>query len=245
MDESIRSDDTPLVVEGRRSLAFQVYHTMLQGIVDGVFSPGERLIETDLTRRLDVSRTPLREALNRLSSEGFLRRLKGGGYEIVVYTRKEVEDIYDVRRVLEKHLIDLVIGSITEEEIDELHDLVERAQYHAERGTTERLGRLSDQFHHLLHRASRNDRLARILLDLERHASLFRIQALKGEDVRAAFVEDHREIVAAIACRDTARARAIMDRHVRRTCEALLRGARDDDAHPVADTSPVSTDTPR
>lgn len=225
MDEREPTDDPSLVVEGRRSLASQVYDALLQGILEGVFTPGERLIETDLTARLEVSRTPLREALNRLASEGLLLRLKSGGYEVVACSRKEIEEVYEVRLVLERLLVDLVTDRITDDEIPALRELIEEAEYYSRRGNLDRLGELHDQFHRELYAASRNDRLTGILLGLERHAALFRMQVLFSEEFRAAALEDHRDIVAAIERRDRRAATALAERHVCRTRDVLLRNA--------------------
>ena len=222
MDEVEPTEDPSLVVEGRRSLASQVYDALLQGILEGVFAPGERLIETDLTARLEVSRTPLREALNRLASEDLLLRLKGGGFEVVSCNRKEIEDVYDVRLVLERHLVELVTKRIADDEIAALRELIEEAEYYSDRGNLDRLGQLHDQFHRAMYAASRNDRLTSILLGLERHAALFRIRVLWSGKSRAAALQDHREIVAAIERRDVCAATALAERHVCRTRDVLL-----------------------
>ena len=81
----------------------RVYATLRQGILDGIYAPGARLGEADLAVALGVSRTPVREALRRLGSEGLLSTLPNKGARVRTWTASELSDISDLRAILEGH----------------------------------------------------------------------------------------------------------------------------------------------
>ena len=87
----------------RSGSADRVYDTVRQGILDGTYAQGARLGEADLADSLGVSRTPVREALRRLGSEGLLATLPNKGARVRTWTAGELGDIFDLRALLEGH----------------------------------------------------------------------------------------------------------------------------------------------
>ena len=213
---------TDLVVEARRSLASQVYETILRGIVTGAFAPHERMIETDLTERLQVSRTPVREAFSRLASEGLLLRLKGGGYEVVACTEKEIAEIFDTRLVLELHLMEVAIARVTDEDAARLLDAACDIDYYTGRDDPTRLYMAHDHFHATLRRIAGNAKLAEILAGLDRQASLMHMHLLRTPESRRFLANACLELADALARRDLPAASASTRARLRRTTELLL-----------------------
>jgi len=92
----------------------RVYATLRQGILDGVYAPGARLGEADLADALGVSRTPVREALRRLGSEGLLSTLPNKGARVRRWTTSELSDISDLRAILEGYAAGQAATRVTE-----------------------------------------------------------------------------------------------------------------------------------
>jgi DNA-binding GntR family transcriptional regulator len=94
-------------------------------ILGGVFRPGERLVETTIAEQLDVSRAPVREALSALEQEGIVAHIPRRGYFVVEFTDKDIEEVYDLRLLLEVEALRRAIDRASQEELAELQGLVD------------------------------------------------------------------------------------------------------------------------
>ena len=103
-----------------------LYEAIQEMAVSYKFKPGERLNERALAQQLGVSRTPLREALNRLSAEGFLDFEAGRGFSCRPLEPKQVMDLYGLRAALERESVRLAVDHATEEDIAELEDFLRK-----------------------------------------------------------------------------------------------------------------------
>lgn len=93
-------------------------------ILEGQLQPGERLVERELAERLEVSRSPVREALHRLEEEKLLSSGSSGGMRVTVLSQRDVEEIYEVRAALERLVGRLVVSKITKPVVAELHEMI-------------------------------------------------------------------------------------------------------------------------
>ena len=100
----------------------RTYGAVKRMILAGTLRPGEKLAERELSRRLKVSRTPLREALSRLVQEGLVENRPRRGHYVRAIDAKSVADLYDLREVLEKHAVRLAARRLTDADIAELED---------------------------------------------------------------------------------------------------------------------------
>lgn len=107
------------------SIATVVYEALRAKAITHAFLPGERLNEGELAKELNVSRTPLREALNRLTTEGFLRTVSGKGFFFRELDPQELFDLYELRIALELAAIGLAVSRASDAEIDALSKLVD------------------------------------------------------------------------------------------------------------------------
>ena len=112
----------------RSGSADRVYDTLRQGILDGTYAQGARLGEADLADALGVSRTPVREALRRLGSEGLLATLPNKGARVRTWTAGELGDIFDLRALLEGHAAARAATRVTDADISAMNDLVTRME---------------------------------------------------------------------------------------------------------------------
>src|SRR5262245_58457546 len=106
------------------TLKESVYESLKRMVQTGELRPGSRLTELDLAARLKVSRTPLREALNRLERDGLVTNKPRHGYFVTVFDLKALEDAFDVRELLDAHAAAQAAGKIGREDKDQLRSLV-------------------------------------------------------------------------------------------------------------------------
>jgi DNA-binding GntR family transcriptional regulator len=108
----------------RESLAEGVFRTLREAIVEGQLKPGERLLQENLAKELDVSQTTVRDALNQLVGEGLAVRTPYKGVRVAKLLPAELEDIYEIRAVLEGMAAKSAASKITSEELQEMRDIL-------------------------------------------------------------------------------------------------------------------------
>lgn len=187
------------------------YSLILEAIDRGDIRPGQRLVETELAERLGVSRTPVREALSRLEAQGVVAR-EGRGLRVATLDHDQLGELYEVRGVVEGLAARLAARHAAPEEIAVLTDMVE-----ADRrvlGDPRALALANRRFHRQLHRASHNRYLNQMLQSMRRSMALISSTTLAAPGRGAQALDEHAEIVAAIAARDEAAAQAAAERHI-------------------------------
>lgn len=211
-----------------RSLARLAYETLRTMILSGVLKPGERLGERELARRINVSRTPLREALRRLERDGLAESKPGIGYCTVVFEPRGVADIYELREVLELHVCREAAGRIGEGGIRELARIQgELARFEAQQTlSVDQLREeveLGFRIHEIIAREAGNALISETLMQLYDRLRLLEWIDVLWIDKWPVTRREHRELVAAITARDAARAVAVAQTHLQRCKDDALR----------------------
>jgi DNA-binding GntR family transcriptional regulator len=147
------------------TLAESVYHTLRAAIREGALGETEPLREGRLATRLAVSRTPVREALQRLTREGLIGHAAGKGVAVPALDARDLEEVYEIRLALEPAAAALAARSASESELAALEAVLDQAEG-ARESDPRRLASLSARFGDLVGGASRNRRLAALIRQL-------------------------------------------------------------------------------
>ena len=201
------------------------YQLILNAIDVGTYRPGDRLVESELADRFGVSRTPIREALQRLETQSLLAR-DGRSLVVASLDHNQMAELYVVRSELEALAARLAARHATEEEVRILRDFVE--QDRALVSDPAALARTNRRFHRQVHLASHNRFLVQQLDLLYRSMALMATTSLAAEGRSSVAVDEHASIVEAIASGDGDAAHDRLKGHISRAFEARLR--RDADA---------------
>lgn len=195
------------------------------------FKPDSRLNESELSKRLDTSRTPLREALNRLVAEGFLTFKSGKGFFCRSLKPAEIMDLYEARAAIECEAAALAAVRANAEDIAELEKFLENSKPDYKPGTSPvELVRLDEEFHTRLTALSGNAEMVRMLGNMNGRIHFVRLIDLKtlcernGPDVVT--TEPHKRILEAVKQRDADAARAEMAKHIERRLESITENVR-------------------
>jgi len=207
-------------------------HTVLPDRVAGVLKqriltcallPGRRLVEKELCRELGVSRTPLREALNRLVYEGLVVPTPYRGYAVAPLTLEGIGELCEVRRINEAEAAHLAAQRLTDDDLRHLDALAAPRYVPGDRASYAGYLRTNAAFHLAVVRATRNSRLEAIVM-----AALDQLQRpeylgldLGTKDV-AQVADEHGQIVEAFRARDAARARSLMVAHIAQAEERIV-----------------------
>ena len=208
--------------DGRTSTTSdEVYEKLRLAIVTGEIRPNAPLIEVDLANALNVSRTPIRESLQRLAADQLVVPRKRG-WAVKEYSAQEIQESYEVRAALEGYAARLAATRASDDEIAAITE-IQRLRDAETNPTREFRVRTNRQFHDGIIKAARNDRLAEAIYRSGRFYFNERIAAITSREDFAANQSDHARIVLALQSRDPAGAEEAMRSHILNTFTAFLR----------------------
>jgi len=187
------------------------YSLILEAIDEGVYKPSDRLVESELAERFGVSRTPIREALQRLETQSLLTR-DGRSLIVASLDHNQMSDLYVVRSELEGLAARLAARHATREEKRVLRDMIE-----ADRALVDNpalLARSNRRFHTQIHLASHNQYLVQQLDLVHRSMALLATTSLAVDGRGQEAIEEHEAIVDAIEAGDGARAAEALVEHI-------------------------------
>lgn len=167
-------DSVDLTLTENWSLADRVYSLLKKTIIEGKIPLGARLVEKDLASRLDVSRSPLREAIQRLQFDGLVRIVPRKGSYLVEFSEKELLDIFQVREQLEGLAVQLAVETITVAQLDAMEQKLFRVQEILSDDKASYPMEDERDFHDAILEASGNKRLADIMRTLQWQFQLLR-----------------------------------------------------------------------
>lgn len=175
------------------SLAEQAYNTIRRDILTCVLDPGSQIAQSQLVQRYTYGLTPIREALKRLEHEGFVRSIPRFGYIISPVTIKDVEELYDLRLILEEAAVRNAIQFAPQDQLDKLRELANFTYVYQDRETYLQFLDSNISFHHAIALASGSRKLADVLTGIL--SEMTRIFNL-GLELRDSAQEMHHEHVA-------------------------------------------------
>jgi DNA-binding GntR family transcriptional regulator len=203
------------------SLGDAAYQAIREAIMSNKMKPGERVSEYMVAQWLDISRTPAREGLRRLESEGLLTSHPKRGLMVADFDETAVHELYAAREILESMVAGLAARLATDAEISALQHMLEREAALSKSPT--KMFEHNIEFHEMVARAARNRYLSKFLQSLSDTLSAHRrVSTLVSPQRRHEVLEDHRQLVEAIARHDEQAARAAAQRHIQGALKARL-----------------------
>lgn len=197
----------------KQSNVDRIYKNIRSMAANFELKPDEKLNETSMAERLGASRTPLREALNRLVSEGFLTFQKGRGFFCRSLSVTEIFDLYQAREAVECKLVELACQRADPAELEQLQDFLNDCEegYNAD-VSPEELVELDERFHMKIAQLSRNNELVRILENL--NARIRFVRTMDLDERRVVTPQNHMDIVKAMIAGNIATAVKNMQTHI-------------------------------
>jgi len=198
-----------------------VYNKLRQGIIKGKLKPGQKMVMAELAKTLGLSETPVREAIRRLESEGYIDFTPHMGAIVTKINERELVEIYLIRIALEELATRLAGPYIAEKDIDFLNRKNHEMEVALQQGRYENLAAINKAFHLRIYKAAPFPRLYKMICNLwdtfERWPSVFSYVPERA----AAAVEEHKEIIKALRAGDADQADRLIKEQKERTMEAL------------------------
>lgn len=196
----------------------RAWELIREGILRGRFAPGEHLKEEELAAHAGVSRTPVREALRRLIREGLVEHAPNVGTRVIRWTEKELDDVFELRAMLEGHAAARAAEAIGAEQLRELRQLAEEMEALALQANEDAQDQIADRnrsFHRIILEIGGGPRLGDLLGTVVSIPVLLRtFRRYRDEELKRS-MRHHRELIDAFEARDGIWARAVMQAHLR------------------------------
>ena len=199
----------------------QVYGQLRRAIIQGEIKPGTRLRETEVAAALNVSRTPVREAISRLIGDWLVRELPTGGVEIVDSTA-DLAEIHTIREALETCAARLAAERITDEQLVRLEKLVKSAK----RASVKERVRINQEFHMTIVEASGSPRLLAMVSGFREYFLNPRWTSRHDRAMTDKALRDHTKIIAALRARSADRVERLLRKHLKLGWEQLTAGTK-------------------
>jgi DNA-binding GntR family transcriptional regulator len=215
---------TRQTIETQKTLRAQIVDSLKESIATGRLKPGEKISETKLAEDLGISRTPLREAIQTLEAEGFLKVIPRKGAVVSDFSRKDIEDIYDIKAILEGLAARLATENLTASNIQKLENINGQLRSLTLKGESSagRFFKLHNEFHDTFLQAGNNDRLYQLNCHLMGPFKRFRLSSLAIPGRFEESVKAHDEIIEAFKAKDAKKAEELVIKNVLEGKKALI-----------------------
>jgi DNA-binding GntR family transcriptional regulator len=201
----------------------RVYGHIKTSILSGHLNPGERLTEEHLAKTLGASRTPVREALHRLESEGLIKIRKKRGFVVSRDSKEEVEEIFELRSILEGYALRVISESVSEQTLYRLERFVRNAEESLKGKKIEDVFKWNTRFHDTLHEVVANKtRLHRLIVNMRKYVLRHRKDTLRYPDGGRRSVAGHKKIIMALQLKDPDLCERVMREHIHDAKEDAL-----------------------
>lgn len=200
--------------EAGYSLRTRIYNQLKNAILNGVYKPGESLIEMKVAKELGVSRTPVREAIRQLELEGLVSSIPNKGVIVEGITEKDVEDIYTIRRMLEGLAARWAAEKITDEQLKEMKDILDLMEFYTEKQEMDKVSEMDTRFHDVIFKACNSRPLESVLANYHHFIQRARLVSVKASGRAQHSLGEHQKIYEALKNHDADAAEKAMIQHI-------------------------------
>ncbi len=183
-------------------------------ILKGEYKIGEKIKETHVAEELSVSRTPIRKAFKQLEEEGLIEYVPNKGCFAKGFTKRDIEDVYAVRKVLEELTVEWAVKRITDEEVQAMANKCQEMQGYVDQADSARVLATNKEFHEIIYHATGSRFMSQVLRSYKEYIEQTTRPIFYEPRFLQQIVDEHRAIVDAFEKRDTDKAVAAMSRHM-------------------------------
>ncbi len=210
-------------LKGTTPVRERAYEYLKSAILSGRLDPGQRLAEEHLAEEMGVSRTPVREALHKLELEGLIKPLETRGFVVSKDSKEEVEELFDIRAILEGYGLRVISEKVSENLLEQLNGLIEKAEDALRRKEIGEVFKWNTEFHDMLHQmVAEKKRVYRLLVNMREYVLRYREDTLQYPDGGRRALDGHYKIVMALRLKDPDLCERVMREHIQEAKEDAL-----------------------
>lgn len=212
-----------LKIEGYELLNQKVYRVLKEAIIKGFLEPGTKLLENKIAEEMHVSRTPVREAMQKLVAEGFVKTTPNQTMVVTEVSPEDVKEVLQIRGALEGLAASIAAKKINRQEIDELENVVAQMSLQVSRENLSSYCKVDDEFHDLILNICGNKWIIQIRDNLGSFIYRFRIKSLSVLGRLKHSLEEHQAIMESLKKHDSAEADRLSQVHMENTVINILK----------------------
>lgn len=214
-----------LVIRGPKTIRRKIYDFLREQLLSGEIQPHQHLIESKIAKEVGVSRTPIREALHNLELEGLVESIPRVGYVVKPVRGEEVEEICEIRMVIEGLAARWAMEKAYKKLVQELERNISIAEENTSRGDVKAFVDIDARFHEIIAKFSGSKRLLELSQTLRRHMLRYRIQSIYSVDNVLRAIEGHKGILRAIKKKNLDEVNRAIQFHMEQSKKDILRYA--------------------
>ena len=165
---------TKKIKKKKESLVLQISNRLRQDILEGVYKPKEKIIEEDITKRFNISRSPVRESFRVLEAENLINIIPGKGAFVTNIEEEDIDRIYEIRIVLEGLAAKLACRNITDEELARLLKINDEMEKSVKKKDYQSFFKFNKEFHEFIYKITDNNFLVKMCTELARLSVRYR-----------------------------------------------------------------------
>lgn len=196
------------------SLREKVFNVIRQSILEGRYKEGDVIRETVIASELNVSRTPVREAIRQLELEGLVHSIPNKETVVAGVSREDVQDIFMIRNRLEGLAGRRAAERITQEELEEMEEVLALTEFYIAKNDIDHINALDHRFHHIIYKATKSKILRHMLSDFHSYVQKTRKESIAAPGRAKQLLEEHTDIYKAIKNRDAEKVENLINQHV-------------------------------
>lgn len=199
------------------------YRYIKGAILSLILAPGSQLIINNLTDELNISRTPVREALLRLEKDGLVRIEPRAGFYVTEITRRNLEELYEIRELLESRAIEEAVKNLSDSDLEQIDRNIKDSWLSIRNEDVDKFLQLEIEFHTFLIDHSWNQQLISIMESLHDLTLRWRTLSIRSSENLNLSYEEHRRIAEAVKIKNDKKAGQLMAEHIRNSQARILR----------------------
>ena len=214
--------DDQLVVDPPRLLSEITYERIKDAIRNADLVPGQTLSESKLSKRLGISRTPVREALQQLAQEGLVQIIPGRAVTVASLSVQEVLNVVHVRSILEPEIARLAAASISPDDLEKLSIIIQNMEEAIENKDRTTWSKADSRFHEILSASCPNNLLGEMVIQVRNRISYLSTDSQTNYNRMLACTQEHRRVADAIVAGDPQAAEEAMRDHIEKLRESFF-----------------------
>ena len=205
------------------TLSDKILEVIENAIMSGSIKPGQRIIETEMAKKLGTSKSPVREALKRLEGDGIVEFVPRKGYTVKVIDRKSIDAFFDIFFILEPEMAKMALKKMNDAAYKVLDEFIEGMERFLDENDYEAYLTLNDQFHSYFYTLTENEWAIKISRMFHKHSKMMRSLSLHKRNRVFSSKTEHREIVASFKQKDERLVEEAVKNHLRKFKENILK----------------------
>jgi len=205
----------------RKYLRDVVFESLKDAIMNGKLEQGKMITEQQISREFGISRTPVREALYKLTATGLIRIIPHKGFLISKWSIKEIRDVFEIRIVLERLAVELFIRNYYQENLEELENITRKMEKAVQENNFMEAAKMNNKYHDLIIEKSDNHEISNVMEPLKNKINIFRLISISTPSRLKTSLAEHRNILASISKKDIEDAKKLIEIHIRKVLDII------------------------